>query len=229
VLLTIIVATIIATNLRSGWIALLTMMVYNLIKMPKQFMRLAVRMFLGIGVLISSVLILKPDIVTKIIVAAEESYVSSTDESTSTLVFREMLNVAYFNNMTTTGFILGMPAGEMPTIPLTLSSGETKDSVGLHNQYMSFLYYTGIFGLISFLILNITMIRRLFVSCRIIPERKDDYEILLVGIIVYIPFSYANTFDPLYPILMALGTSFAIIQNPSNEVVNLQNNVSTLS
>jgi hypothetical protein len=228
-LLTIIVAIIIATNLRSGWIALVTMMIYCLIKMPKRFMRLAIPMLLGICVLILSLLLIKPDLAAKIKLAIEESYFAPTDASTSTFVFREMLNAAYFNNMTTSGFIIGMPAAELPSIPVKVVTGEANDTIGLHNQYMSYLYYTGILGLITFLILNLTIVKRLYASCRLIPERKDYYEILMVGIIVYIPFSYANTFDPLYPILMALGTSFATIQNPSNKVMYLSNKVNILS
>lgn len=204
------IAVIIFSNLRIGWVSLSTSFVLLFFQGRAKIFILSLSIFVSILMLYLFTQAYFPDIIEGNLVGVRESYEASFFQQTSPLTFRETVNEAYINHMSTTSYVMGMPAGEFPEQDLLFKLGR---EAGPHNQYVSFLYYTGVPGLLCFLLINIFSLIKLtrLIKLEKDPVQKSTLQILVLGIICYLPFFYVNTFDTLYAAI--IGTAMSVISS----------------
>lgn len=204
---------IIASTLRAGWLCLTTSLLYL-------FFRFRSRLVAQSILICSLVLILVfiswgylQDIFGVIIWGIGDSYETALYDQATSSSFRGIVNKAYWEHMGIIDLITGKAAGDYPYVSLLSVLGT---EAGLHNQYLSFLYNSGIPGLALFILLNIAVLMNLskMIKAENVPM-KSTMEILVLGIVIYLPFNYVNTFDCLYPSI--IGVAISIISSSESE------------
>ncbi|MHB8772540.1 MAG: O-antigen ligase family protein [Syntrophales bacterium] len=197
------IITIIFSNLRIGWLCLATALGFLFLQIRARLVSYLVPILFAAGALTLFSHAYFPNIMAYIFEGVSVSFV----EQTSSFEFRQNLDQAYLHYMSPTSFLIGMPAGEYPDRLSFLGA----EAIGLHNQYMSFLYNAGVPGLSLFLLLNAFVLVRLrrLAKSESEPARKSVLQVLALGIICYLPFLYVNTFDTLYAAI--IGTAISVI------------------
>lgn len=141
----------------------------------------------------------------------------------TTFSFRIESNKAYLKKMSLKEYILGVPFGT----PISyVIEGQVRQT-GVHNMFVEQIYRTGIFGLVIFALLQISLIRGINELIKIENDKliKNGLIILWITLICYQVNFMAWTADFLYPVI--LGISMSMIAhygyNKKAELANIEN------
>jgi len=123
----------------------------------------------------------------------------------TTLSWRIISTAACINQMSLKDFLLGVPFGTPTNYQIYGQAYQT----GIHNMFLEQMYYSGVFGLAAFVLLQIYLIRK---ANRASKEQKDKFTknvlvILWLTLICYQINFLAWTMDPLYSIIVGISIS----------------------
>lgn len=123
----------------------------------------------------------------------------------TTFSFRIESNKAYLKKMSLKEYILGVPFGT----PISYRIEGQERQTSPHNMFVEQIYRTGIFGLIIFVLLQISLMRRINKLIKIENDKliKNGLIILWITLICYQVNFMAWTADLLYPIILGISMS----------------------
>jgi len=211
----LLIIFIFISTLRQAWIITIIVLLVILFVYNRYFIKKFA--FFLLFLIISFVFIYQNiKFINDIISLSSEAFFASIDpysktlSEESTFAFREKVSEAYLNDITNISLIFGKGFGSRPYIDMI----EGQNWVGVHNQYVYFLYHLGIFGLLSFIIININILFSLFKQKYLITYNKKLKVIfftLSISIFYYFFANYSNTFDYVYPLVISF--SLILIRN----------------
>jgi len=214
--LVLLVITIIFAQTRSFWVSGVIVLLYLSFNYTKK----NVIFLISAGfILIFVYFIVKTfdnSVLNLIMYSITDAATEANDPNHSNYSFRLLVSELYINKMTFYNYLIGTPFGTPP--PIIPGANNDTMSFGIHNEYVDILYHLGTVALIIFSLLNIILLKRLYYFTKnkysILPNYI--YEILFIGILYYLVFSWANTFDAVYPIMLGISISiYSINRNLS--------------
>ncbi len=132
----------------------------------------------------------------------------------TTFSWRMAVNLAYLKQMSLKDYILGVPFGAPVSYEVL---GRTEQS-SPHNMFIWQIYHLGVFGVIIFYLLQVSVIANLNNLVKKENNRmmRNFFVIFWLMFLCYQVLFLAWTSDPLYPLI--LGTSISIVGHYENDV-----------
>jgi len=201
---------ILFSTLRQAWVVMFIIFPFVVLLAPRKIMNLRLLFLPLIGLLVIILLInITPKFRNSVDIVFDSfrETVAPTNSGlqiseNSTYAFREKVTEKYIENITLISLFVGNGFGDRPYITLI----EGQDSVGVHNQYVYFLYYIGLIGLVCFILIHFQLILKINSLRKSLStgESKIIATTTLIGLLYYLPANYSNTMDYVFPLIISL-------------------------
>jgi len=201
---------ILFSTLRQAWVVMFIIFPLVVLLTPRKIMNLKLLFLPLIGLLVTILLIsVSPKFSNSVDIVFDsfrETVIPTNSglqiSENSTYAFREKVTEKYIENITPISLFVGKGFGDRPYITLI----EGQDSVGVHNQYVYFLYYIGLIGLVCFILIHFQLILKINSLRKSLStgESKIIATTTLIGLLYYLPANYSNTMDYVFPLIISL-------------------------